>query len=521
MADLWCEKIFSHFNNITKSLDLQYISKNIVLSHKFHSGMVLYCLQIYEHCDIIISIYKLKGIMFTMFSKKNIIALAMAGLLCFSGMSITAFADTETDAETEIVSDEETADAAEEDAEEETADEEEAEDEEASEQIVSGEYTYRIDKEYGGAVITAYKPKEKNVVLPSKIDGVTVVALADYLFDRQSKIETVTIPASICHMGASVFYGTSIKEFIVEEGHSMYKTVDGVLFSKDGIAIVAYPPKKEDKSYVIPDGTEEIYHGCFASNTYLEDLTLPESMIYIDPWAFANTIIQNINIPDKVTVIGSYAFAYMKRLTSIELPPDLLAVESATFAGSSNLVDVKLNNGLKEIGQGAFAGTGVRKIVIPSSVLEIGYCALGYDADLTKSFSTLVIYGAAGSVAQTYATDSDDEYDYKNNFTFIAKTEAQLKAMLENGTDESADEEQDEKAEEATESNVTVEEEKDSDASFIWKIVIICLGGAVLVGGVAAVFISSKKDKSSKPAKKESAKKEPEKTSDENDEEKE
>lgn len=404
-----------------------------------------------------------------MLSLRKLSAIALSGILCIGCAGMTAFADTEetTEAATEAATSE-------------------------PEEITSGEYTYYIDEEYGGAVISEYAPEEADVVLPEEIDGNTVVGLDDFLFTQQDGIETVTIPDNLCHIGASVFYGTSITEFIVSDTHPMYKTEDGVLFSKDGIAIVAYPPEKTDGSYVIPDGVEEIYHGCFASNTYLTELTLPEGLIYIDTWAFAYTPIQKLDIPDTVTEIGAYACAYMTRLTEFQTPPELMYISSATFAGCANLDEVTLNDGLLEIGQSAFAGTAVRSIVIPSTVTSIGYCALGYDTDLSTSYSTLVIYGLSGSAAQTYATDSDEEYDYENNFTFIAKTEAQLSAMLGGGDDA------DEGGEDTTEPvSVTVEDGESSGGTLknVLKIVLLVLGGGVLCGGVAAVAVSSKKDK--------------------------
>lgn len=414
-----------------------------------------------------------------MFSKKKMTAFILSFMLSVSCMGAAAISAAATDTTTTVS-----------ETEEETTTETATEE---PEEITSGEYTYHIDEEYGGAVITEYEPKEKDVVIPEKIDDVTVVGLGDFIFNEQSQIETLTIPTNLCHIGASAFYGTSIREFFVEEGHSMYKAKDGVLFSKDGIALVAYPPKKKDTSYVVPDGVEELYHGCFASNSYLTDVQLPDSLIYIDSWAFGNTIIESVDIPENVTSIDSYAFAYMKRLTSIKIPPELIIIKGATFAGCSNLKDVTLNEGLTEIGQSAFAGTAVRSIVIPTTVESIGYCAFGYSEDLQTSYSTLVIYGLSGSIAQTYANDSDEEYDYKNNFTFVAKTSAQIKAMLSDGEENS-----DSESEEATEPDVIVEKEDNSTSQFTWKVIIIALGAVVLCGGVGAIAVSSKKSHSKK-----------------------
>ncbi len=401
-----------------------------------------------------------------MLSWRKLSAAVLAGAMCIGCAGMTAYADTEETTEAAAAA-------------------------AKPEEITSGEYTYHIDEEYGGAVITAYEPDEADVVLPEEIDGETVVGLGDFIFNMQDGIETVTIPDNLCHIGASAFYGTSITEFIVSDTHPMYKTEDGVLFSKDGIALVAYPPEKTDTSYTVPDGVEELYHGCFAQNLHLQEVTLPDGLIYIDTWAFAYTLLTELDIPDTVTEIGGYAFAYMTRLTEIETPSDLAYISSATFAGCANLDTVTLNEGLLEIGQSAFAGTAVRDIVIPTTVTSIGYCALGYDTNLTTSYSTLVIYGLSGSIAQTYCKDRDEEYDYENNFTFVAKTEAQIKAMLGEGDNESADS----STSEAEEVQITIEKEDNTNVQNILKIVLIVLGAGVLCGGIGAVVVSSKKKK--------------------------
>ncbi len=396
-----------------------------------------------------------------MLSKWKLSVLAVCGVFC-SVSGFTAFADTE--AATEAAAEPEI--------------------------VTSGEYTYYIDEEYEGAVLTAYEPDTPEVTIPEEIDGNPVVGLENFLFNNQVEIEKMTIPTTLLHIGASAFYGTSIKEFVVEEGHTAYKAEDGVLFSKDGIALVAYPPGKEDTSYVVPEGVEEIYHSSFASCDYLHELTLPDSLIYVDTWAFAYTPLKKLEITGEVTQLSAYACAYMQQLEEVILPDSLLTIQSAAFAGCGQLKTITLPQGLVEIGQGAFAGAGLKSIVIPPSVETIGYCALGYQSDMETVNSNFVIYGLTGSAAQTYATDSDDEYDYENNFTFIAKSEEALTAGIELDEEGKEVKSADEQAE------VVVQTEKEETGSkTILKIVLMVLGGVVLCGGIGAVALSSRKKK--------------------------
>jgi hypothetical protein len=118
----------------------------------------------------------------------------------------------------------------------------------------------------------------------------------------------------------------------------------------------------------------------------------------------------------------------------------------------------------------------------------IGYCAFGYEKDMETSNSNFVIYGVSGSAAQTYATDTDSEYDYTNNFTFISKTDDQIAEMLSGESDAEED-----AADDPVE--VVVEEEENQNFGMIMKIALLVLGGIVLCGGVAAIVLSSKKKK--------------------------
>ena len=105
-----------------------------------------------------------------------------------------------------------------------------------------------------------------------------------------------------------------------------------------------------------------------------------------------------------VTSIGSWAFEYCTGLTSINIP-----------------------NSVTEIGYGAFENcTGLTSVVIPNSVTEIGSTAFGYysygfssngiNYITVKKINNFTIYGAKGSVAETYANEWDIPFvsEYSN-----------------------------------------------------------------------------------------------------------
>ena len=69
------------------------------------------------------------------------------------------------------------------------------------------------------------------------------------------------------------------------------KTVDGILFSKDGTILYAYPAGKPDTIYIIPDTVTKIHAGAFLDSR-LTSITIPKSVTDID-YYFMNVVRQS------------------------------------------------------------------------------------------------------------------------------------------------------------------------------------------------------------------------------------
>jgi len=88
-----------------------------------------------------------------------------------------------------------------------------------------------------------------------------------------------------------------LKNITVHEENSKFKSIDGVLFSKDGKYLYTYPGGKTDESYVIPDGVEKVESSAFYGNSFIKSITIPSS----------------------VKSFGYYVFGGSKNITSIIL----------------------------------------------------------------------------------------------------------------------------------------------------------------------------------------------------------
>ena len=114
-------------------------------------------------------------------------------------------------------------------------------------------------------------------------------------------------------------------------------------------------------------------------------VVLPQGLIKIGDYAFAEIALTSVVIPDSVTEIGSSAFANYEfytrvgsfkppnpLLTSVTLPKGLAKVGSGAFSGNSALKTVVIPEGCSVIGEKMFERcTAITAITIPKSITSI------------------------------------------------------------------------------------------------------------------------------------------------------
>lgn len=97
----------------------------------------------------------------------------------------------------------------------------------------------------------------------------------------------------------------------VEPEHQNYKSIDGVLFSKNGKELLTYCAGNTRTEYSVPDGTEIIKYYAFDSTKKLETITIPSSVQTIEALAFYRTYaLKTINIHrSENAILGSKWYA--------------------------------------------------------------------------------------------------------------------------------------------------------------------------------------------------------------------
>lgn len=161
---------------------------------------------------------------------------------------------------------------------------------------------------------------------------------------ENTNIEEINIPASVKIISDYTFSScNNLKNITVDADNETYMSVDGALYLKNGKEFISYPAGKEDSEYSVADGTEKINIGALEGSNNLEKVILPESLTYINGYAFKNCKnLSEINIPDSVTIIQSYAFAGCDKLEKLTIPASVEKIYTRIYGFDEN--NIKYEN---------------------------------------------------------------------------------------------------------------------------------------------------------------------------------
>ena len=114
----------------------------------------------------------------------------------------------------------------------------------------------------------------------------TLTAIGNAAF-FESGLTSVVIPASVKSIG-NVAFGViqSLISITVDKSNKYFKSVDGVLFFRNGTHLMQYPAGNRSTSYIVPDGVEVIEGHAFRDCYSLRNIVISESVSLIQIRAF-------------------------------------------------------------------------------------------------------------------------------------------------------------------------------------------------------------------------------------------
>ncbi len=110
----------------------------------------------------------------------------------------------------------------------------------------------------------------------------------------------VKIPSSVTSLGYGMFR-SGVEVIEVAGGNPNYKSIDGVLFSKDGETLIEYPPIKSNTEYEVPEGVKNIEYQAFCECQNLKRITLPSTVNRIGSQVFYGSVLLQRVVVNAVT----------------------------------------------------------------------------------------------------------------------------------------------------------------------------------------------------------------------------
>lgn len=152
----------------------------------------------------------------------------------------------------------------------------------------------------------------EQVILPESI-----TQIAKFAFAECHSLQEIVLGKNICTISDDAFDGCcSLSAFYVDVDNPFFKSVNGVIYSKDGNVLFRVPPNyRGDEVFTIPYGVKKI-----AVNAFNRVLG-----------------IKNIIIPDTVQEIGYKAFCYCDDLEEIKIGEHIKTIGYCALSNTRSL----------------------------------------------------------------------------------------------------------------------------------------------------------------------------------------
>ena len=288
----------------------------------------------------------------------------------------------------------------------------------------AGDYGYRLQSD-GTAVITAWTGTGDTVVIPEKVDGITVTVIGNDVFYNNNTIVKVVMPDTVTGINDHAFYGCrNLEEIVFSQNlervgrYAVSQTKINELSLPKSLRYIedsAFSGNDQIEELVIPGGvyTVQGFNGCFG----LKTVTIEEGAGGIEFKAFENCIdLQTVILPNSLSAINPYAFINCDRLETIFLPANVNMIKGTSLKGCKNLkkVEVSPDNKAFYVADGMLYSTydnalvfcpegfSSPEIVVKDGVETIGCCAFWNCTQVSnvvipKSVHTIELEAFSGS----------------------------------------------------------------------------------------------------------------------------
>ena len=213
-------------------------------------------------------------------------------------------------------------------------------------------------------------------------DNATYSSKDGVLYDKErsrliccpaGKTGTLELPESVmCIERLALDDCLGLTSITVEDGNSVYKSLDGILYDGTGTELIKCPVGKSGVVR-IPSGVMSIGSSAFSGCSALTSVTIPPGVTSIGERAFYGCKgLTSVEIPTTATIVGVSAFQGCSKLISVTIPSGVTSIADRMFEDCGGLISVTMSEGVTSIGESAFENCScLSAVTIPSSVTNI------------------------------------------------------------------------------------------------------------------------------------------------------
>lgn len=215
--------------------------------------------------------------------------------------------------------------------------------------------------------ITKYIGTDKDIVIPSKIEGMPVLRIFTFAFNY-SEIESVYIPDTVTNISMYAF------------SHSKQLHTVHLGKSVEIIECEAFRGCTSLKTINFPDSLKEIRFLAFAECNSLAEITIPKSVTLMEHQAFAATGLTSITFEDGIKTIGSsLCFWNTNVIDSITIPASVTEIGEYSFNEKLKAVYFS-GNAPEKIGESPFK---------KNTIIYYKKGTTGWDAEVWKDYNLI------------------------------------------------------------------------------------------------------------------------------------
>ena len=271
------------------------------------------------------------------------------------------------------------------------------------------EFEYEIINGSTSVRITGYKGSAEDVTVPDVIDGRTVVEISAFAFSGNNTIKNLQISNNVTKILKEAFRNCSVLESVVipasvtSIGDSAFAncvSLKNIVISSASTSIGYYCFEGCTALKEITVPSSKIGYAAFRNCTALETINLLDTVQSVGRYAFDGTAWLK-NQSSGVVVLDKVVYLYTGESEDVIIPDGIICIADYAFA-DTNVKSVVIPDGLYYIGLYAFyCCPELKYLSVPDSVVSIGTNAIGYSEN--GRIENFVIYCKDNSVAKSWA----------------------------------------------------------------------------------------------------------------------